>query len=372
MSEPAPFEIAVPEATLEDLRQRLRRTRFPAQPQGLGWEYGADLGYLRELCAHWAEDYDWRRAERRLNERSNWSWEGLHLIWERAPTGESRLPICLIHGWPGAPTEFLELIPRLLEAGHDVVVPSLPGFGFSVAPEQPLSATGIADRLRALMSDALGYERYVVQGGDWGSLIAARMAFDAPDAVAGLHTNAPAVLPVPGSLDQPPLSEAERRWLGQVGRWRTGEGFHLIVQGAAPDALSAGLNDSPLGLAAWLSEKYRRWSDCGGEIERRFSKDDVCDFLTLYWASETIASSMRLYRAEALDRWRLDAGERIAVPAAAASFPAELWQPPRAWTERQLSDLRRFTEMPRGGHFAAFEEPDLLAADLLAFLAELG
>ena len=218
------------------------------------------------------------------------------------------------------------------------------------------------------MSEALGYERYAVQGGDWGSLIAARMAWDEPERVAALHTNAPGVLPAPGSFDDPPLSEAEQRWLGEAQRWRTREGFHLIVQSAAPDVLSPALHDSPVGLAAWLADKYRRWSDCDGELDRRFSNDEVCDFLTLYWATGTIASSLRLYAAEARDRWRLGAGERISVPAAVASFPAEIVRPPRAWSERQLSDLRRYTEMPRGGHFAAFEEPELLADDVVAFL----
>ena len=367
-----PFEIAIADETLDDLRERLRRSRFPEQPEGLGWDYGFDVDALRELCRHWAENYDWRTVERALNGLSNWRWRGTHFIWERAAGGSgSQLPICLIHGWPGAPIEFLELIPLLVARGHDVVVPSLPGFGFSDAPAMPLDTSEIAEQLEELMSDALGYERYAVQGGDWGSLIAARMAWDEPERVAALHTNGPGVLPVPGALDEPPPSAEEQRWLGEVQKWRTREGYHLIVQAAAPDALAPGLHDSPVGLAAWLVDKYRRWSDCDGELERRFSNDEVCDFLTLYWATGTIASSMRLYAAEARDRWRLEPGERIAVPSAVASFPAEIVRPPRSWTERQLADLRRYTEMPRGGHFAAFEEPELLADDVLAFLSDL-
>ncbi len=369
-----PFEVAVPDQALEQLRERLGRTRWADQPADLGWEYGGDYAYLRELCEYWAGDYDWRQIERALNGLSNWRWEGIHFIWERAPRTEGteeRLPVLLIHGWPGAPIEFLDVIPLLVAAGHDVVVPSLPGFAFSEAPAEPINVDDIAGRFRELMEEALGYERYAVQGGDWGTPIAARMAFDDPDAVAALHVNSPGVLPRPTELSEPPLGEAEQEWVAGAMRWRMREGFHLLVQGAAPDALAPGLHDSPVGLAAWLVDKYRRWSDCDGEVERRFSKDDLCDFLTLYWATGTIGSSMRLYAAEARDPWRLEPGERISVPAAVADFPQELVRPPRAWTERQLGDIRRWSEFDRGGHFAAFEEPELLAEDLIAFLAEV-
>jgi pimeloyl-ACP methyl ester carboxylesterase len=374
---PQPYEISVPEATLADLRERLARTRWPSQPAGLGWEMGADFEYLRALCDHWASAYDWRQIEQALNGLSNWTWDGIHFIWERAERDDRgvaaprRLPVMLIHGWPGGPIEFLELLPRLVAAGHDVVVPSLPGFAFSEEPPVPLGVSEVAGRLRALMSEALGYESYAVQGGDWGSEIGARMAFDAPESVAAFHTNAPVVLPVPGDLGEPPLSQEERGFLAEAQAWRMRDGVHLLVQGAVPDAMSPGLNDSPAGLAAWLVDKFRRWSDSEGEVERRFSKDDLCDFLTLYWATGTIASSLRLYGAEARDRWRLEPGERITVPAGVADFPGELVRAPRAWTERQLSDIRRWTEMPSGGHFAAVEEPELLTEDLLAFLSEL-
>jgi pimeloyl-ACP methyl ester carboxylesterase len=374
---PQPYEIAVQEATLADLRERLARTRWPSQPAGLGWEMGADFDYLRALCDYWASAYDWRQIEQALNGLSNWTWDGIHFIWERAERDDrgvaapQRLPVILIHGWPGGPIEFLELIPRLVAAGHDVVVPSLPGFAFSDEPPVPLGVAEVADRLRTLMSEALGYERYAVQGGDWGSEIGARLAFDDPESVAAFHTNAPVVLPVPGNLGEPPLSEEEQTFLTEAQAWRLRDGVHLLVQGYVPDAMSPALNDSPAGLAAWLVDKFRRWSDSDGEVERRFSKDDLCDFLTLYWATGTIASSLRLYGAEARDRWLLEPGERIKVPTGVADFPEELVRPPRAWTERQLSDIRRWTVMPRGGHFAAVEEPELLVEDLLAFLAEL-
>ena len=375
MGEPQPFEIAVADEVLDDLRERIARVRWPEQPPGTGWEHGGDFAYLRELCRHWAAAYDWRATERALNRLPNWRWEGIHTIWERAggeapAAAPARLPVLLVHGWPGAPIEFRDLIPILAGAGHDVVVPSLPGFAFSRVPDPALNVAGIAERLRALMR-ALGYERYAVQGGDWGTIIGARMAFEDPAAVAALHLNAAGLLPLPADLEHPPMTEAEVAFVQAAQRWRLGEGFHLLAQAAAPDALAPGLHDSPAGLAAWLVDKYRRWSDCEGEVERRFSRDELCDFLTIYWATGTISSSMRLYAAEARDRWRLAPGERIEVPAAVADFPRELVRPPREWAERTLPDLRRWTEFDRGGHFAAFEEPELLGADLLAFLAEL-
>ena len=276
----------------------------------------------------------------------------------------------LIHGWPGGVIEFSALIPLLVAAGHDVIAPSLPGFGFSDVPVEPLNVAGMSARLRALVGEALGYDNYAVQGGDWGSIIGARMAFDDPAAVAALHLNTPGVLPRPADLSDL-CRGGDRRSPRGRSAGACARAFTPLAQGAAPDALAPGFNDSPAGLAAWLVDKYRRWSDCDGDVERRFSKDDLCDFLTLYWATATIGSSMRLYAAEARDRWRLGPGERIEVPAAAADFPAEIVRPPRAWCERVLADLRRWTEFDRGGHFAAFEEPELLRDDVVAFLDEL-
>ena len=366
MAAPEPYEIAVPEAVLADLRERLARTRWPELTGEHGWDLGADLRELEELCEYWAGTYDWRATEARLNALPNRRWDGIH-YWEVDGAGDA-MPIMLIHGWPGAALEFEGVIPLLQAAGHRLVIPSLPGYGFSDAPEPPLNATGVADRLRALM-DALGHDRYALQGGDWGSVIAGRMAFDAPDRIAAIHVNAVGVLPVPGNLEEPPMSDAEIEYANTGRRWRTREGFHLFVQGTAPDGLAVGLTDSPAGLAAWLVEKYRRWSDSDGDVFSRFSRDQLCDYLTLYWATGTIGSSMRLYAAEARDRWRLGRDERILVPAAAADFPGEMVRPPREWAERIFADLRSWSEMPRGGHFAAHEEPELLADDVIAFLA---
>jgi microsomal epoxide hydrolase len=364
-----PFRIQLSEQAHEDLRERVAHTCWPSQPVGERWALGMDFAWLRELCEHWAGAYDWGGYEGRLNEVPGFRRNGIH-FWHVLAKGEG-LPILLIHGWPGGPIEFREAIPRLRAAGHDVVVPSLPGYAWSEDPGEPLNVTAIAERLRELMEEGLGYPRYAVQGGDWGAVIAARMAFDSPANVVALHTNTPALLPPPGELVDPPLTEAEQSFAQAAQRWPLRDGAYLLLQGTLPDTLAPGLHDSPAGLAAWLVDKYRRWSDCDGEVERRFSKDDLCDFLTMYWSTGTIASSMRLYYGERRGRWRLQPGERIEVPAGAADFPAEVLRAPREWAERTLTDLRRWTEMPRGGHFAAFEEPELFSRDLLEFLAEV-
>jgi pimeloyl-ACP methyl ester carboxylesterase len=365
--QPQPFEVEVPDTVFDDLRERLARTRWPQQPDA-GWELGIELGYLRELCAHWAADYDPARLPGLLNGFSNYRWRGLHLIHEQ---GGEALPLLLLHGWPGGPIEYLDLIPRLRDAGHECAVPSMPGYAWSDDPGEPLNIAAVAARFRELAEEGLGWERYGVVGGDWGAPVAARIALDSRQRVAALYVFTPGVLPPAGELADPPLSDAEQAFVERGLRWRRREGHHMVIQSAVPDIVSVGLGDSPAGLAAYLVDKYRRWSDCDGEVERRFSKDQLCDYLTMYWATRTIASSMRLYWGERADRWRPAAGETVGVPSAAGIFPAEILNPPREWTARLLTDLRGWTEMPRGGHFAAHEEPELLADDVLGFIGSL-
>lgn len=366
MAKARSYEISVGEDVLEDLRERLGRTRWPDVPD-VGWEYGMDQAFLRRLCEHWAGEYAWRATERRLNEFDNGIWDGIHYV--RAGEG-SGPPIVLIHGWPGAILEFERLVPLLVEAGHQVIAPSLPGFGFSDGPEEPLNASGVAARLRELVENGLGIESYAVQGGDWGTLIAARMAYDSPQRIIALHVNSPSVLPFPADLSD--LSEGEQAWLGEAAKWRTRGAHYMLTQGVAPDTLAPALNDSPAGLAAWLVSKYRDWSDCDGDVETHFSLDQLCDFLTLYWATGSISSSIRLYAAEARDRWKLEPGDRVNVPAFVSDFPKEILHPPGEWAERALGDLRSWTEHERGGHFAAWEEPELLGRDIIAFMREVG
>jgi pimeloyl-ACP methyl ester carboxylesterase len=359
----------------EELRRRLAAAEWPAQPRG-GWSLGTDLEVARRVCAHWAEEYDFHRLER-LKELGSSRWNGIHFL-RFGPKGG--VPVVLLHGWPSGPIEYEAAGGLLAVAGHDVIAPSLPGFAWSEPPAEPLNVAGMSARLRELLDAGLGLDRYVVAGGDWGGIIAARMAFDAPERVAALYVSTPGVLPTPRNLEDPPMSEEEVAYAQRAQKWLRREGHHILIQSVAPDAISPALSDSPAGLAAYLIEKYRRWSDSGGELERRFSLDEVCDFLTMFWANDSIASSMRLYWAERRDRWRLDPGETIDAPAAISVFPGRTegetpesntlatLNPPREWSERVLSDLRRWTTMPSGGHFGAFEEPEAYVQDLSAFL----
>jgi pimeloyl-ACP methyl ester carboxylesterase len=376
VSQPEPFEISVGEGAVSDLRDRLGRTNWPDQPEGHGWELGSDLGYARGLCEHWTERYDFSRLGR-LNEMGSARWEGIQFLRVDPDTPGGGEPVVLLHGWPSGPIEYERAASLLAETGRSAIVPSLPGFAWSDDPGEPIDVAGMAARLLALLSDGLQLQRFIIAGGDWGTPIAARMAFDAPDRVAGLYISTPGVLPRPRDFSDPPMSEAEQAFVERGLRWFRREGHHMAIQSAAPDVISTALSDSPAGLAAYLVEKYRRWGDTGGEIESRFSKDEICDFLTMYWSTGCIASSLRVYWAERRQRWHLGPGERIEVPAAVGAFHAGMQadgesagvigNPPQEWAQRMLADLRQWSEPPRGAHFAAFEEPELYVGDLLEF-----
>ncbi len=375
-----PFEVRVPEKVVDDLRERLGSARWPEQPHGDGWALGADLAYARELCEHWRDGYDFARLER-LNKMESLRWDGMQAFRAGPPEKPEAPPVVLLHGWPSGPIEYEPVVGPIVAAGRQVVVPSLPGFAWSEDPGEPLNVAAMAARLRELLTEGLGLERFSVAGGDWGGMLAARIAFDDPERVVALHVSTPHTLPLPGDLERPPLTEEEGAWVERAQRWRRRHGQHLVIQGLAPDSISPGLTDSPAGLASYLLDKYRNWSASGGEVESRFSKDDLCDFLTMFWSTGSIASSLRLYWAEGRDRWRLAPGERVEVPSGIAAYPGEMsggasgepvgLNPPRAWTERLLGDLRRWSEMPAGGHFAAFEEPEAYADELVAFLDEV-
>jgi pimeloyl-ACP methyl ester carboxylesterase len=378
---PERFEIRFSGKAAEDLRERLGRARWPQQPSSPegAWELGADLAYARELCDHWRDRYDPSRLER-LNSLGSTRWDGIHFLRFVPTAAATGPPVVLLHGWPSGPIEYEAAAKLLAEGGREAIIPSLPGYAWSEDPGEPLNVAGVSRALRRLLDDGLGLERYAVAGGDWGGVIAARMAFDAPERVAALHVAGPHVLPIPGDVS-PPLSAEESEWIERAQRWRRRHGQHMVIQGLAPDSISPALTDSPAGLASYLLDKYRNWSESGGDVESRFTKDELCDFLTMFWSTGTIASSMRLYWAERRERWRPAPGQRIGVPAGVAVYPGEMsggvggdpagLDPPRAWTERLLGDLRRWSEMPAGGHFAAFEEPEAYAAELESFLAEV-
>lgn len=383
MSGIEPFEVRVPQEVLDDLRDRLARTRWPDEVSGAGWEYGADLAFMKDLAGWWRDRFDWRAQEAALNRfhhfRADLDGFGVHFLHERGRGPEPR-PLVLTHGWPGSFLEFLDLIPLLTDPGahggdpdasFDVVVPSLPGYGFSDRPAAPgMSVFRIAELWLRLM-EALGYERFGVQGGDWGASVGTAMALAAPQKIDGLHLNY-----IPGSLrpwlgeGARELSEAERRFLADADRWYETEGAYAHVQRYEPQTVAYALNDSPAGLAAWIVEKFRDWGDCGGDVLARFGRDRLLANITLYWVTETAGSAARLYFETRKAPLALGPDARVRVPCAVARFPLESPFPPREWVER-CYDVARWTEMPRGGHFAAMEEPELLAADVRDFFGSL-
>jgi microsomal epoxide hydrolase len=378
---PTPFTLHVPEAVLVDLRERLARVRWPDEAPGSGWTHGTSLAYVQELVAYWRERYDWRAHEARLNRWRQFTVPlggvDLHFVHEPG-VGPAPLPLLLSHGWPGSIVEFERIIPMLTDParfGGDpadaftVVAPSLPGYTLSFRPGQPrLGVVEMADLFATLMTDVLGYRRFAAQGGDWGAFITSCLGAAYPDRLAGIHVNLLAV-----RRDQTPPaapSEDEARYLAELAHWMREETGYMQIQGTRPQTLAYGLTDSPVGLAAWIVEKFRAWSDCGGDVERRFSKDVLLTNVMLYWVTGAIGSSFWPYYARAHGRWPISEQRPVKVPTAYASFPREILHPPRAWAER-VYDIRRWTVMPAGGHFAALEEPEALAADVRAFFRGL-
>jgi pimeloyl-ACP methyl ester carboxylesterase len=376
-----PFEIAVPDDVLEDLRERLRRTRWPDSVPDVGWEQGMPPEALRGLLRYWAEEFDWPAQERRLNSFDHFQAEvdGVEVHFVHAHgAGPDAVPLICSHGWPGSFIEFLELVPLLTDPASngiegpsfELVIPSLPGYGFTrMAPREGVTKRFTASLWHRLMR-GLGYERYGAHGGDFGAGVANFMALDEPASLLGIHLTFLEDSPWTGGR---PLSSAERAYREEVERWEGEEYAYGHIQRTKPQTLAYGLNDSPAGLAAWILEKWRSWSDSGGELERRFDRELLLTVLTIYWVTGTIGSSMRWYWDERRHGHSIGPGDFVSVPTAMAVFANEHvseGMPPREWAER-LYDIRRWTVMPRGGHFAALEEPRLLAEDIAAFFGEL-
>jgi microsomal epoxide hydrolase len=363
------FEIHIADAEIDELRNRLAHLRWADLPLGDGWSAGIDARFLRELIAAW-RNFDWRAVERRINTFDNFLVEvdgqNIHMLHQRSAAATA-VPLLLIHGWPGSFLEFIELVAPLTssaEMAFHVVCPSIPGYGFSDKPAAPgMHVRRVAEIVVAAM-EQLGYDRFYVQGGDWGSMIAAQIARQFPQRCLGLHLNMVAA-PSPKDLEDPlALVEAdELPWLGQTEElWRTGMGYYA-VQSTCPHTLAYALNDSPLGLAAWLGEKFMRWSD-GGTARLGVPLDALLAHLSLYWYTQTIGTAMRLYYETAQI---VPAGEYVSVPTGAAIFPAEIVKSPRAWAARMFN-LVHWRQQERGGHFAALEVPELLAADIRRFV----
>jgi pimeloyl-ACP methyl ester carboxylesterase len=379
MAELTSFKIHVPDEVLSDLRERLARTRFPNEIAGSGWDYGTNLAYLKELVEYWRNRYDWRKHEAELNRfaqfKANIDGLNLHFIQEQG-RGPDPMPLLLSHGWPGSVYEFMQIIPMLTDpAAHGangaqsftVIAPSLPGYGFSdQTTRRAVNIQAIAEIFHKLMTQVLGYGRYAAQGGDWGAGITSRLGEVHGDSLYGIHLNS--VFVGGRGREESELSEDERIFLADMDLFRREESGYQWIQGTKPQTLAYGLNDSPAGLAAWVIEKFRTWSDCSGDVERRFTKDQLLTNVTIYWVTESINSSTRLYYESRHHPWRPDPKRRIETPTAAAIFPAEILRPPRSWAEAAFN-IQRWTMMPRGGHFAAMEEPGLLAEDIRAFFS---
>lgn len=378
-----PFRIDVADDVLMDLRERIRRTRWPEPAPSDAWEQGTDLVYLRDLLAYWAEGFDWREQERRLNGydqyRADVGGVRIHFVHVRAPGGDG-FPVVLTHGWPSTFVEMLPLVPLLTEPhrygidapAYDVVVPSLPGYGFSRRPHRVGVTTRYTAGLWHRLMSGLGYGRYGAHGTDFGAGVTTFLGLDHPDAVVGIHLSNVENAPYTGAAT-PPLSDEERGWLAQARAWDKREAGYKAIQSTRPQTLGYGLNDSPAGLAAWVLEKWRSWSDSDGDLDATFSQDVLLTTLTIFWATGTITSSMRDYVDNRATGYVLGPGERVDVPTGIAVFGRHHVPdppPPRAWAERMYRVVR-WTPMPSGGHFAATEQPELLARDIATFFARL-
>jgi pimeloyl-ACP methyl ester carboxylesterase len=373
-----PYEVGIPQATLDDLHERLAATRWTDEVAGAGWEYGANLAYIKQLCEYWQDGFDWRAQEAAINRFHHFRAEldgfGVHFVHERAQ-GEGAMALVLLHGWPGSFYQMLKIIPMLTDpAAHggdardsfDVITPDLPGYGFSDRPtEKGMNAAGAAELIVRLLGE-LGYERYGVRASDLGAAVAPQMALLRPDAVVGLHMSGSN--PTADYEHVPDdLSDAERKMVEDAKRFVENEFAYAKLHMTKPQTPAIALNDSPAGLAAWIVEKFRAWSDNGGDVEESFTRDELLTHLTIYWATETIGSSMRMYyeNLHSAASWG-----QVSAPTAMAMLPADMFRTPREWVER-YGKVDRWTELPRGGHFGEQEAPELLAEDIRAFFRPL-
>ncbi|HEX4356009.1 MAG TPA: epoxide hydrolase [Pseudonocardia sp.] len=388
MAQIRPFHSETSDEQLADLRERLARTRFAPALSGRDWTHGTPPGYLAELLEYWRTEFDWGAAEKRLNTMPQFLTEvgtevggnTLHFVHARG-VGPRPLPLLFSHGWPGSFYEVTKIIGPLTDpAAHggdpadafDVVAPSLPGFGHSPHPGTPgINPTAIAELFHQLMTEVLGYSRYGAQGGDFGAQVTSRLGRDHGDTLAGIHLNLIGATPV---LDQhsAPLTPAEEAFVAEAEGFFSKEGAYAQLQGTRPATLAAGLSDSPAGLAAWIVEKFRAWSDCGGDVESVFSKDEMLTDITLYWLTNSIATSARLYYETMHTEGMLgrNVPGYVETPTGFASFAKDNFTPPEEWV-RRCYNLQRFTEFDRGGHFAALERPEELVTEIREFFRPL-
>lgn len=372
MSDITPFAIAVEDADLDDLQRRLAGTRWPEAETVDDWEQGIPLAYTRELAAHWADGYDWRSREAALNRFDHFRTElqglGIHFIHQRSPHDDA-FPLVITHGWPGSIVEFHKVIEPLTnptahggdaaDAFH-VVCPSLPGYGFSDKPTETGWGVGRIGEAWDELMVRLGYDRYGAQGGDWGSAVTTKIGENHGDHCAGIHLNMPIGRPTEEAMASP--SEADRKAFERLGYYQEKDSGYSKQQSTRPQTLGYGLVDSPVGQMAWIVEKFWSWMDCDGHPENVLTKDELLDNVMLYWLNAAGASSARLYWESFND---FGTGE-VKVPTGCAAFPAEIIPSPRPWVEQRYN-VTHWTDMPKGGHFAAFEQPELFVDDVRAF-----
>ena len=366
------FQPHVADDILQDLEKRLRRTLLPYDVGYGSWSHGTQHQYLRQLLDYWLNEFNWRDQERLL---ARWKHfrvviRGQELHFVRTIIGDGKKPLIMTHGWPSTFFELTHLIGPLAEVmtggGYELVIPSLPGYAFSPGPPAPWQTPWIHELWKTLMVDVLGHERFGAHGGDLGAGITAKLAMFHPEHVTGIHVTG---VYAPGAESSADISMAELDHVERENRWEAEEGAYAHVQATRPLTLAYSLTDSPAGLAAWIIEKFRSWSDCGGDVESRFTKEQLLTTVTLYWVTRSIATSFLPYF-EARNNPDPVKWKSIEVPCAIALFPADISAPPRAWAERYYN-VTRWTEMPAGGHFPAMEEPHLLAQDIETFFAGL-
>ncbi len=376
-----PFKINVPDKTLDHIRRRVAEYPWHEMPDDGGWAYGTNLDYMKEFCAYWLKEFDWRKHEARINQFSHHKAEvdgiDLHFVHEKG-SGAAPMPLIISHGWPGSVVEFLDVIEPLAhperfggsaDDAFDVIAPSLPGFGFSGRPSRPIGPRKMAELFDSLMTDVLGYDSYLAQGGDWGGAISSWLGYDHAPACQAIHINIMTMRHPDG-----PKGPQEEAWAAKFDREQIMEDGYRTQQATRPQTLSYGMMDSPVGVAAWLIEKFNSWSDTNGDdIESVHSKDSMLTNIMVYLVTGTFNTASWIYygRREEGGRLLSPEGKRVEVPTALALFPAEMlaW-PPRSYVER-VYNIARWTEMPHGGHFAALEQPELLVEDIRAFARSL-
>jgi pimeloyl-ACP methyl ester carboxylesterase len=376
-----PFSILIKQEVLDDLTSRLDHFRWPDHINHAGWERGTNTEYLQTLVSYWRNQYDWRKEESGLNRLSQFQCEvegiDIHFVHEHGK-GPDPMPIILTHGWPDSFIRYQKIIPLLTDPAHyggdpndsfDVIVPSVPGFGFSGHPDQcGMNNCRIADLWAKLMTEKLGYSIFAAGGGDVGSGVTRYLAFNHPELLTGIHlTDIGIIRDLLTAQNSSGLSEEELLYKKNAQEWLAQEGGYITIQSTKPQTLAYSLSDSPVGLAAWILEKFHAWSDCNGDLREIFTEDELLTNIMIYWVTNTAGSSTSLYYE---NTHSLPPIGHIDVPTGIAIFPADVLIPPKEWAERNLN-ITRWTKMPRGGHFTAMEEPELLADDIRSFFGEL-